>query len=73
MARRMTTLTDRNFTGGLVATRLVRRGPAWLVLGFAIALLLAGALSLFPAGPAHAQVDIRASVTIHAALPSGED
>ena len=54
-----------------VSPRLAR--PV-LSISLVLVLLLVGAVSLFPAVPARAQVDvnIQPSVTVHAALPSGE-
>ena len=46
-------------------TRLVRPAPATLIVALVLAMFLAGAMSLLPAGPAHAQ-GVLPTITVEA-------
>ena len=53
-------------------TRLVRPAPVFSTLALVLALLLAGAMSLLPAGPAHAQQPPQPTITVEAVERPGE-
>ena len=52
-------------------TRLVRPAPATLIVALVLAMFLAGAMSLLPAGPAHAQ-GVLPTITVEAVERPGE-
>ena len=53
-------------------TRLVRPAPATLIVALVLAMFLAGAMSLLPAGPAHAQQTPLPKITVEAVERPGE-
>ncbi len=63
-------MSDPSYSGGRVVTRFVR--PAPLLLAVALALALAGVMSLFPAEPVHAQESPQPTITVEAVTRPGE-
>ena len=65
-------MSDPSYSGGRVVTRFVRPAPTALIVALALALLLAGVMSLFPAEPVHAQEPPQPTITVEAVTRPGE-